>query len=135
MPGEREAVDNAVRSSTDQREFLVSATAIGLMVISKWDRADLKHQNASPKQTVEFDSFTEAEVRQFNQRASTMLGEQVAVVAHKQKPSFWFGVGQGVVAAFLYSLFLIIVYVFGSKIGGHDLIDIARQALGKGRDG
>lgn len=131
MPGEREAVENAVRSSRDRQEFLQVALGLGFMVISKWDRADAKYGNTpGPEQAAEFDSFTEAEVREFNRRASQHLGEHVAVQVDSRRPSFWLPVWQGVISAFFYSLFLIVIYLL-VKYGGHDLLDIARDALEK----
>lgn len=131
MPGEREAVENAVRSGSDSQEFLQVALGLGLMVISKWDRADAKYGTTpGPEQAAEFDSFTDAEVRAFNRRASQLLGEHVAVQVDRRRPSFWLPVWQGVISAFLYSLFLVIIYLL-VKHGGHDLLDIARDALEK----
>ena len=41
-------------------------------------------------------------------------------------------IAQGFISAFLYSAFLIIVAIL-AKLGGHDLLDILRDALTPGR--
>ncbi len=88
MPGERDAVETAVNSDTD-REVVQSTLALGLMVISKWDRADTKYGSTpGPQQAAEFDSFTHPEMREFGRRAGAMLREHAAIVADGQRPSF-----------------------------------------------
>ncbi len=79
MPGEREQVAEVLEKSTRLYDTLLQTTALGLLVMAKYDRAE----------------------SQF---------------------------GQTYVSAFLYRVFLILVAIL-AKLGGHDLLDIRRDAL------
>ena len=113
----------------DRHDRLRSFVALGLVVASKWDQADTRHDGeATPAQATQFDTFTDAQTREFNERAAAMLAEYAASIASRRRPSFWLPVLQSLVAALIYSVFVVIMFLL-VKFGGRDLIDIAREAL------
>ena len=131
MQTERDAVDAVVRSSEDLDAYLEALVDLGLTVVRKWDRADTGDSAPAPLAVAAYDRFTVAETRQFASNAAVLLRDYVAFVPKSEPVPFMLPVWQGVLSAFLYSLLLILFAVL-VRLGGHDLIDILRDALKPG---
>lgn len=131
MPSERDLVRVAYASSTDFHANLRSLVALGLTVAREWDRAERNHSSPSAEQVARFDDFTDAEAAEFLSRASGMLRDYAGSIPQQQPRSFWLPVWQGVLSAFVYSVMVVVAAVL-TRLGGHDLIDIARDALKPG---
>ena len=136
MPGERDQVAEVIENSALPYNNLQQTLALGLLVMAKHDRAD---DQAGPGYTdgqlADMDRFTRGEMDRFREQASIMLtqfssyltlGDVAALRAGWLVP-----IAQGLISAFLYSVFLILIAIL-ARLGGHDLIDIMREALRPG---
>lgn len=134
MPTEREFVEAYVLASDDRTTLLRQAAAIGLLVVSKWDRADAAHNGeVSLTDAAPYGNCTDREASGFTSEANALIrdyvsGMAIASTPPKTRAEWWWEVWQGVVAAFCYSLLLILLAVV-VRLGGHDLIDILRDAV------
>ena len=110
------------------------------MVLAKHDRAGSRHEEGyTNQQLAEADAFTVGEVDRFREQAGLMLGQYAVNLAvptafELKKARGWaairewfWGFGQGYASAIVWSLSLILIAVI-AKLGGHDLIDILRDA-------
>lgn len=133
MPGEREQVADTVEQSTLPYANIVQTLALGLLVLSKHDRAEARHgASFSNTQLANFDRFTDGELNRFQEQAAIMLNQYGVLLAipRGDPPTTWesikdwlWGFGQAYIGAILWSLSLLIVAVL-VRYGGGDLIDI-----------
>ena len=134
MPTERDFVDDVFAAAADRITFLRQTLALGLMVVDKWDRTDNDKNNlrATPE-LISIIHFTDREAAGFISEADLLMRDYVSGIAIasaplKSRSEWWWEVWQGVVAAFCYSLLLILLAIV-VRLGGHDLIDILREAI------
>ncbi len=135
MAGERNQVDSVLYHAADPYKNLEQTIALGLLVLRKYDRADEQFgSSAIPAQLATCANFTQNELEEFTSQSAQIL-TQFAVnfaVPEPERPGWRAAWGIplviGFLSAFLYSIFLIVIAVI-AKLGGHDLIDIAREAL------
>jgi hypothetical protein len=80
--------------------------------------------------TVMYADFTSVELQEFRATSSRMLAEYGASLssAFQARVSWWYGVGQNLAAAFIYSVFLATV-LFVIKLSGSDALTILRALL------
>ena len=131
--GERDQVATIVEESNLPYENLLHTLALGLLVLSKHDHAEERHgPGFSNAQLATADSFTSSDLARFREIANTMLAQFAVNFAAPPpvQPSLldrvreWFwGFGQGYVAALAWSLTLLLVALLVRYSGG-DLIDI-----------
>ena len=129
MPCERDCVDHLVRVSRNPHLSIQETTALGLLVARKWDRAGMAlPPGAEPtaEDAIRHDNFTQNELDEFRASATRMLAAHATLSA---RPSWWYGVSQGLAAAFLYSLFLAVA-IFIVKLSGSDVITLFRTIFG-----
>ena len=133
LPGEREQVAEVLEKSTRLYDTLLQTTALGLLVMAKYDRAESQFgQTYDASQLAACDRFTAAEINGFREQAGITLSQFASYLSIPRADRGWSGwavpIAQGFVSAFLYSVFLILVAIL-AKLGGHDLLDILRDAL------
>jgi DNA-binding transcriptional regulator YiaG len=135
LPGEREQAAEVIQNSPFSYNNLQQTLALGLMALAKHDRAESQFgQNYTDDQLASQDRFTLAETQKLREQAAIMLIQFASYLSIPEE-RLWTGWGrpiiQGLVAAFVYSLLLIVIAIL-AKLGGHDLIDILRDALKPG---
>lgn len=137
MPRERDVVDNLLSSAQEDREIARDFLILGYLHMRKWDRAfEREEKNAENGNTAETtshmlqnlaDGFSEADVSEFHQRAALTIRtieddavDRALSALERAKPRrFLGGVIQSVIAAFVYSILILIawvIYEHGSKI-------------------
>ncbi len=104
-------------------------------MLAKHDRADDEFGSVfTDAELATKDHLTADEMDWFRERARIMLAQVSSYLAIPEA-NFWAGWGrpvvQGLLSAFIYSLFIIAIAIV-AKLGGHDLIDILRDALKPG---
>ena len=135
MAGERDQVDSVLYHAADPYKNLEQTLALGLLVLRKYDRSDERHgSHPTPSELASCASFTQSELDEFTSQAAQIMTQFAVSFAMPEPdaPTRWTVWGipivAGLVTAFLYSLFLIVVAVL-ARLGGHDLLDILRDAL------
>ena len=129
MAGEREICDRVTASGRDRLQVVEESLALGLLGVRKWDKIyswqKSNNTNTVPTSVHEQigDSFTDSEIADFRETARRMLREYVAVyidIKLDRSERWWRGFGQGVAAAFAYSLAIVaialIIKVLGSDV-------------------
>lgn len=123
MPGERELADEAAATSKNSRELIERLLALGLCSFYKWDRLLREEEKnggvVDPAHHVNLtDGFTARELVDYRQQASRALDEYIRDL---QPKSWWYGLSQSVVGAFIYSIILVsfalIFKLMGSDLG------------------
>jgi hypothetical protein len=133
MPSERDCVDHLIRVAGDRNLSLQETIALGLLVARKWHRASAASPDTeppTPEMAIRHDDFTISELHEFRSTSSRMLLEYGTSVyaAALPKPSWWYGVGQGVAGALFYSL-IVAVILFIIKLSGSDVLTILRSLV------
>jgi len=135
VPGERDQIDEVIQNSTLPYNNLQQTLALGLLVLAKHDRAEYEFgQGYTDPQLAAQDGFTSAEMGKIREQAGIMLAQFAAYLSTPDGrgwQGWWPPIVQGLISAFIYSLFLIAIAIM-AKLGGHDLIDILRDALKPG---
>ena len=133
MLSERDCVIHLVRSRPDRHLGLQETIALGLLVAGKWDRAGNKVAEPTAQDAIAHDSFTPDEIAEFRSNASRTLMEYAASlpspICSASQPSWWYGVRQGLMAAFLYTFFFVVIGL-AAKLFGSDLITVLRFLVG-----
>jgi len=136
LPGEREQIAEVIQNSTLPYNNLQQTLALGLLVLAKHDRAD-DHCGSgyTDEELAHMDRFTAAEMDRFREQAGIMLSQfssYLSLPHNEDSGKEWVRpIAQGFISAFLYSIFLIVIAIL-ARLGGHDLIDILRDALKPG---
>ena len=135
MAGERDQVDSVLYYAANPYKNLEQTLALGLLVLRKHDRSDERYGgHPTPAELSSCASFTQVELDEFTSQAAQIMTQFAVSFATPEPdaPTRWaiwgIPIVTGLVAAFLYSLFLVIIAVL-AKLGGHDLIDILRDAV------
>lgn len=135
MAGERNQVDSVLYHAADPYKNLEQTIALGLLVLRKYDRADEQFgPSATPAQLATCANFTQNELEEFTSQSAQILTQfAVSFAVPEAEESGWWAVWGvpiivGLISAFLYSILLIVIAII-AKLGGHDLIDILRDAL------
>ena len=133
MPTERDCARHLSRVRSNLRLGLQETIALGLLVARKWDRAGHAVDEPTAQDAVEHDNFTTDEIDEFRANASRTLVEYAASLPSPDcsgaQPSWWYGVSQGLAAAFFYSVILVVVGI-SVKLFGSDLITVLRSLIG-----
>ena len=116
MTSEREMFRSIVQHGNDGNDDrkVEEIVALGIMHLWKWDRVTDREGRAggAPISAEEFgrmcDDLTAKQVASYRKEARETLAD--FAVRHPPRYGFWYGVGQGFIAAFLYSVFLIVMY-------------------------
>lgn len=118
MTAERDVFDRlfAGKIRFDKNDVIESLIVFGLLHLYKWDRIISRREHDSgPASSAEIqdaaDGFTDQQVADWHNVARETLAEYVYRHSERRRRRvFWFGVWQGVVAAFLYSCFLVVLF-------------------------
>ena len=127
MPGEKDQAERLITASRRPDSSLVEALALGLLVLSKWDRIfHQEKQSGQPPTADEIlkhaDSFTTREVGNFRQIATKQIEEYVS--RHSAPSVRWItGFGQAYWGAVAYSVTLAVLYVL-AQFFGSDIVNI-----------
>ena len=115
MTSEREIFQNIVQHGSDGNDDrkVEEIVALGIMHFWKWDRiADREHRQGAFLSADEVgrmcDNLTPTQVAFYRKEARETLADYAN--RHPPRYGFWYGVGQGMVAALLYSVFLVVIY-------------------------
>lgn len=132
MSGEREQVAQVLENSTLPYNNLQQTIALGLLALSKHDRADDQFGEAyTDAQLASVDRFTSAELDRIREQAGIMLAQFSSYLSFPVQTKSWKDWGppivQGFLSALAYSLFLILAALLTSRLAGHDLIDLLRD--------
>ena len=135
MGGERDLCDLATRCRHDRLRVVEESLALGLLEVKKWDRIyswRIESEPASVQLKVA-DSFTEDEIADFRETARRMLREYVAEYINirlERSECWWRGFGQGVPAAFAYSLGIVLIAII-IKILGSDVATVFKFLMSR----
>ncbi len=127
---ERDYVERVAGTGSNSHRILEETLALGFLVLDKWNRAATAHgANPTVQQVADRDRFTDRHFKQFKAVASRSLVEFAASLPRVgAEPSWWYGVGQGVVvAAFVYSLGLAVLALIAFLLHGGDFMDLIRR--------
>ena len=131
MPSEQDCVEHLLKltTATKTRKLRLQETVtLGLLVSLKWDRA--KSEKApgyvpTPADLNGHDRFTNTELSDLRETAMALLDQ------HAEKTTswgqWWSGVGQGVTAAFIWSVVLFGLGAVAIKSQGGDIGSLIRE--------
>ena len=141
MPSEREIFSEIIgyQQRLDEDSFIHGLLAFGLLHYYKLDRVlaweEDREDMLMPAEKVQelADGFTQRQITDFYGTSIRALREYTARRSHQgpaktHNTSYWYGVGQGLVSAFLYSTILLVIFLV-TKLFGGDLLALLREIL------
>lgn len=135
MPSERHCVEHllTLAQATRTRKLQLQETiALGLLVALKWDKAKLGKPSGYIPNATDLngaDQFTDGKLSNFRETAQSILDQHVE--KHITWRQWWSGVGQGLMAALLYSIILFGFGALAVHLHGGDLGGIIRNYVGE----
>ncbi|HEX6011384.1 MAG TPA: hypothetical protein VFY87_06170 [Geminicoccaceae bacterium] len=133
MPSERELADRVARLVNRPHSLTEETLALGLCTFEKWERV-YRWMDQNPGQAIPpeiyrsfSESFTDGDFSRYREASRLSL---VAYADQLYHHTWWGGVWQNCVAAFLYSLFLLALYGIVTFLGS-DLRAILPDASGQ----